>query len=352
MAGSRKSFLYLVSLSLVLGIALVALAACAPKNAGGQTTGKSVSGKQIKIRYISKKLSDAWFSAEDKGAKLKAAELNVDYVGIDADYNNERCMQSIDSVIAEKVDGVAMTITDPGLSPAAIKKLNEAKIPILAIDDPMVDAAGVAIPYLGVPTYSFGKEGGTQLAKMAKERNFFAAGNKVKVLVLEMATIQTVHETALGFADGLKENLPDLKPANVIFTDVKTGSFDDSISAATATFNANPGVTHWIIACADDYPAFASVKMLIENKFDFKKALISGNGCYQPSLDIFNMGGDIAKSYISTYMDPFLEGQKMIEFFNDLLRKGIALPKDTRVGGGVVSLENWKKFFPEGKMPY
>ena len=354
--GKSALFFLIMALAVTMLLGCSSTKTSADSNNSNVSQGTSVETKDasqpIKVRFICKKLSDAWFTAEDKGAKLIAEELNIDYVGIDADYNNERCMQAVDSVIAEEADGVVICITDAGLSDSVIKKFSEANIPILTIDDPMVGADGVQMPYLGFPTYDFGKEGGEMLAKLAKERNFFAEGNIVKVMMLDMATVQTLHDTALGFTDALKENLPELQESDIIFTDVKTGSFDDSIAAASATFNANPDVTHWIIPCVDDFPAYAAIKMLTENDFDFKNALVSGNGCYQPSLDIFNMGGDIANCYISNYMDPFLEGQKMMEFMNDLLRNNIPLPQDTRVGGGVVTYENWKDTFPEGEMPY
>jgi ABC-type sugar transport system substrate-binding protein len=334
-----------------LGVLLVlfaALSSCSgKKSAGGEQEG------QLKIRYICKKLTDGWFSAEDKGAISMAAELGgIDYKGIDVDYDNERCMQAVDSVISEGADAVAICVPDAGLGGAVIRAFKEANIPVLAIDDILEDGQGYAAPYLGVPTYDFGFEGGQALAARAKERTFFAPGNKTKVMLIGMYTVPTVKATCDGFRDALLQDLPELKKEDIFETDCKTGSFDDSIVAALAVINANPDVTHWIVPCGDDYPAFAAVKAFSEKGFDFKKILISGNGCYQPSLDVFNMGGDIANSYTSMYMDPFLEGQTMIRFFNDLLRNGKELPKETLVGAGVVSIDNWQEKFPGGKMPY
>ncbi|MDR1306374.1 MAG: substrate-binding domain-containing protein [Treponema sp.] len=350
--GDKKMRKKTGKLALFLLAAIFVLFAVFSSCSAGKTADVGGQKKQFTVRYICKKLSDSWFSTEDKGAISKAEELGIDYGGIDVDYNNERCMQAVDSVISAGVDAVAICVPDAGLGPAVIRAFREANIPVLAIDDILEDGTGYAAPYLGVPTYDFGYEGGEALAARAKERNFFAPGNVIKVMVLGMYTVPTVKVTCDGFRDALLKNCPELKPADIIETDCKTGTFDDSIAAALATINANPNVTHWIVPCGEDTPAYATVRAFIEKGFDFKKILVSGTGCYQPSLDVFNMGGDIANSYISMYMDPFLEGQTMIQFFYDLLVNGKELPQETLVGAGVVSIDNWREKFPDGKMPY
>jgi hypothetical protein len=42
----------------------------------------------------------------------------------------------------------------------------------------------------------------------------------------------------------------------------------------------------------------------------------------------------------------------MIQFFYDLLTYGKELPRETLVGAGVVSIDNWLEKFPGGKMSY
>jgi ABC-type sugar transport system substrate-binding protein len=300
--------------------------------------------KKLKFAYICKKLNDEWFGVQDEAMIKAAKEYGVVYLGIDVDYNNERCMQAIETIITDGFDAVMMCIPDAGLSTAVVRRLREANIPLLAIDDYIIDENETQItPYLGVPTYDIGYQVGEALIQMAMDRNFFAPGNVVKVMALDLATIPTVHDTSVGHLDAIKAKSGGrVNDSMIIIADCKEGTFDESMVAATAVFNANPNVTHWIIPVPEDQVAFAAVKMLIENHFNFKNVVICGNGAYSPSKEIFEMGGDIANCYISAKFFPSLEGEAGIRILYEHFTKGTPIPWDTRVGEGYVSIDNWK----------
>lgn len=304
---------------------------------------ESINLSDIKFIYICKKLTDDWFKMEDKGMKEKAEELGIQYNGIDADYKDERNMQAVDNVIAQKVKGVAICATNQGLGPSVSQKFKEANIPFLAIDDTLADKNGDLVPYVGVPTRTAGVETAKALITAAKEKNFFAEGNNWRIMIIEMAQISTCHEMALGYQEEFIKSIDGITDDEIVFVDVKTGSFDDSIAAVTAAFNANPVISHWIFATVDDYPAYATVKMLGENNFNFKNVLISGFGAYQPSNDIWAMGGDIADCYMSMSLDPEKEGQIAIQLLYDKVVNGIDIPMETRIGGSVLNVNTWQQ---------
>ena len=334
---------------LVLSFTIVSvLAGCSTgveSNSGTEVTSKDA--EDLKFVYICKKLTDDWFKEENAGMSKKAEELGVSYNGIDADYKDERFMQAVDNVIAQGVDGVMVCAPNEGLGSAIAKKFKEANIPYLTVDDKLLDDEGNPVPYVGVPTKQAGIETATALVKAAKDRDFFAAGNKWKIMIAEMAQITTTHEMALGYKEYFMQEIPGITESDIVTVDVKDGSFDSSMATISAAYNANPGMTHWIIATVDDYPAFAAVKILQENKFDFKNALISGFGAYQPSLDIFNMGGDIKNSYFSMGLNPFLEGETAMQFLYDTVVNGTDIPAETRLGGEVIDATNMEMQFPE-----
>lgn len=350
-----KKFLKALVLILVVVFAVgVILAGCgtAQDEAKQEKTKQEAekSAKQLKFVYICKKLTDDWFKEEDAGMKKKAEELGVMYNGIDCDYKDERCIQAVDNVIAQKVDGVAICATNQGLGSVIAKKFKEAGIPYLAVDDTLNDDVGNPVPYVGVPTKQAGIETAVQMIKAANGRNFFESSNKWRIMVADIAQITTCHEMALGYKEEFLKEIPGIKDQDIVTVDVKDGSFDSSMAAISAAFNANPNVTHWIVAAIDDYPAFAAVKVLQENKFNFKNVLVSGYGAYQPSLDIFNMGGDIKNCYFSMGLNPGLEGEKAIEFLYDYVVNGKSIPAETRFGGEVITADNMEKQFPGGKL--
>ena len=358
-----KKFLKALALIMAVIFAMsIALAGCGSQQAATDTAKKEEpkqeaakeepkkETKKLKFAYVSKMLTNPWFVQEEWGIKQKCQELNIDYIGIDANLKDEACMQAVDNAIAQGIDGLMITVTNQGLGPAVVKKCQEAKIPLITLDDTIKDEAGNPIPHVGLPTKEIGMMGGEALAKLAKERNFFAAGNVVKVLMLDIAALSVVHERTEGYMEALKKNLPELKAEDFLVVDTKDGMFEADLAAASSAFNANPKVTHWIITGINDDCAAAALKILEENKFDFKNVIACGLGGYELSLNIFKKGGPQAESYITSGLQPHVEGIKAVEALNDFILNKKEMPKYTAVGGKIVTKDNYLEFFPNGKL--
>ena len=295
--------------------------------------------------FICKKLTDEWFKVEVAAMERTAQELGVKYNGIDANYNDELCMAAVDNVIVSKEDGVVICVTNQGLGPAVAKKFEEAGIPLIAIDDRIEDESGNPVPYVGIPGYESGISTGEALIKLATERGFFNEGNNWKILIGDIVQVLTTHEMATGYQETFMKGIPGITEDDIVVVDTKTGSYDDSIATITSAFNAHPEVSHWILATTDDQIGFASVKMLIEQNFDFKNALVSGWGAYGPSKDIFLMGENIANSYISLSLNPDKEGENAIRFLYDYVANGVEIPIETTYAGDMIDVNNWQKYF-------
>lgn len=306
--------------------------------------------KKLKFAYVSKMLTNPWFVQEEWGIKQKAKELGIDYIGVDANLKDEACMQAVDNVIAQKIDGLMITVTNQGLGPAVAKKCKEAGIPLVTLDDTIKDEAGNQIPHVGLPTKEIGIMGGEALAKMAKERNFFASGNVVKVMMLDIASLSVVHERTEGYMEALKKNVPELKDADFLVVDTKDGMFEADLAAASAALNANPKVTHWIVTGINDDCAAAALKVFEENKFNFKNVLACGLGGYELSLNIFKKGGAPAEAYITSGLQPHVEGMTAVQELNDFIKDKKEMPKYTAIGGKIVTKDNYLEFFPNGKL--
>lgn len=74
-------------------------------SASGESAGKS--GEDLKFVYISKQLTHPWFVQEEMGIKQACEELGIEYVGIDSDGNDEKCLSDIDSAFAMEADALA-----------------------------------------------------------------------------------------------------------------------------------------------------------------------------------------------------------------------------------------------------
>ena len=223
-----------------------------------------------------------------------------------------------------------VVVTHQTLGPTVIDKAREAKIPIITIDDTIVDSANVQNPHVGLPTTETGIMGGHALAKIAKERGFFGAGHVVKVMQIDMSFLSVVHDRTVGYKQALQQDLPQLKDSDFIVQDSKTGMFEENLPVASAILASHPEVTHWIVTGINDDGALAPLRVFEEAGFPLKNVLSCGLGGYKTSYEEFQKTHD---SYIVTKLQPFKEGQNAVQILYDFITKKKAMPGDDTGGG-------------------
>jgi L-arabinose transport system substrate-binding protein len=295
---------------------------------------------ELKFAYVCKMLTHPWFIEEENGIKAACAELGIDYVGVDANLDDEACMQAVDNVIGQGADALMVVVTQQSLGPAVVEKCREAGIPVITIDDTIMDSDGNRIPHVGLPTVETGIMGGHALAKIAKERNFFAPGNVVKVMQIDMSFLSVVHDRTVGYKQALQEDLP-LDDDDFIVQDSKTGMFEENLPVASAILNANPDVTHWIVTGINDDGAIAPLRVFEENGFPLENVLACGLGGYIMSYEEFQKSHN---SYIVTKLQPFAEGEAAVNILYDFITEGKEMPMETLVPGVIVTKENYQEF--------
>jgi len=320
-----------------IAVCVFALMLVLPLFAAGQ---KEEEGG-LKFAYVCKMLTHPWFIEEEKGIKSKAAELGIDYVGVDANLDDEACMQAVDNVIGQGADALMIVVTQQSLGPAVVDKCREAGIPVITIDDTIKDSDGNQIPHVGLPTVETGEMGGHALAKLARERGFFDPGNVVKVMQIDMSFLSVVHDRTVGYKKALMEDLPQLRDEDFIVQDSKTGMFEENLPVASAILNAHPEVTHWIVTGINDDGAIAPLRIFEENGFPLKNVLACGLGGYKMSYEEFQKPHN---SYIVTKLQPFAEGEAAAQILYDYITEGKEMPAKTLVPGVIVTKDNYKDF--------
>jgi ABC-type sugar transport system substrate-binding protein len=323
---------------MILMVSLLIVALAVPAFAAG---GKETGPKKLKFAYVCKMLTHPWFLEEEMGIKEQCEKLGIDYVGVDANLNDEACMQAVDSVIGQGADALMIVVTHQSLGPAVVDKCLEVDIPLVTIDDTITDSAGKPIPHFGLPTTETGIMGGEALAKMARERGFFKPGNKVKVMMIDMSFLSVVHDRTVGYKQALMQNAPELKDGDFIIQDSKTGMFEENLPVAAAILNANPDATHWLVTGINDDGALAPLRVFEENGFPLKNVLSCGLGGYSTSYEEFQKSHD---SYIVTKLQPAEEGRRAVQALYDNLTKGTAIPPITLVPGVIVTKDTYKNY--------
>ena len=323
-------------LLMLLTVGLMVLALALPAFSVGQ---KEEEG-QLKFAYVCKMLTHPWFIEEEKGIKARVEKLGLDYVGVDANLNDEALMQAVDNVIGQGADALMVVVTQQSLGPAVVDKCREAGIPVITIDDTIKDFDGKQIPHVGLPTVETGEMGGHALARLAKERGFFDPGNVVKVMQIDMSFLSVVHDRTVGYKAALMEDLP-LKDSDFIVQDSKTGMFEENLPVASAILNSNPDVTHWLVTGINDDGAIAPMRIFEESGFPLENVLACGLGGYIMSYEEFQKPHN---SYIVTKLQPFAEGEAAAQILYDYITKDVPMPETTLVPGVIVTKENYTEF--------
>jgi simple sugar transport system substrate-binding protein len=159
--------------AVICAVALVlATAACSGGGAekdsggGGGTGGQVADNPRWKFTMVSHApLGDAFFDTIIKGAKDAAAKDNVEfqYTG-DGDVTKQA--QLIQAAIDSKVDGLAVSIPNPGALIPTIQKAVAAGIPVIAYNAGDRDwAKSGALSFYGEPEVLAGQAAGRELAK-------------------------------------------------------------------------------------------------------------------------------------------------------------------------------------------
>ena len=303
-------------------------------------TQKEEEDGEIKIAYVCKMLTHPWFQEEERGASEKAEELGVVYIGIDANLDDEAFMQGVDNALAQGVDGLMICITDQAMGPAVSDITKEAGIPLITINDTIVDSDGNPVPHVGIDTYGTCYIGGVALAEMAKERGFFDAGNVVKVMSVDVSFKTFLHERTQGYQQGIIDNSP-LTMADCLAEDNETGMFEQVLPVAQSMLNSHPEVTHWLVTGLNDDSAVAPMRVFEEAGFPIENVIACGMGGYSLSYEEFQKDHE---SYIAIKLQPQMHGSEGVRVLYENIVEGKPLAGNTTTSGVVVTKDEYMNY--------
>lgn len=312
------------------------------------TAEDKADGEGLKFAYISKQLTHQWFVQEEMGIKKACDELGIEYIGIDSNNNDEKCLSDIDSVFSMDADALLICITNQSMGPNLAARCKEEGVALVTIDDNIVDDEGNPVPHVGMPTEEVGVLGGEELAKMANERGFFDDGNVVKVLQIDIPTNTVFAPRLNGYKKALMESTP-LTEEDFLRVDAgdATASYESNLEVASSVILGHPEVTHWIVTGANDDCALAPLAILEEQGYDSANVLGCGLGGYEMSLEQFKNGNE---SYIAIVLQPDVEGYEAVYLAYNNIVNGEEMPDNTYVSGSIANCENYLDYYPNGKL--
>lgn len=206
--------------------------------------------EDIKIGFINKMGDHPWFVAEVAGAKAKAEELGASFVSQDVQFDANLTITTLDTMIGDGVDGIAIVVPDKALGPVVAAKAKEAGIPLIAVDDDITFEDGSPVPYVGMNAKNIGMAVGTQLAAIYNAEGW--ADKNVRVVSIEDRKADTCMQRNMGAEEAFLAGVPGFDPANIIRV-AYDNTMVNSIDVMTTTLTGNPEVTNWVFySCNDD----------------------------------------------------------------------------------------------------
>jgi ribose transport system permease protein len=189
--------------SLVLaGIgAVILLVGAVLFRATGSVPGQSA---ELTVAFVPKALNSPFWAEMEQAAEAEAAVQGVHLVALAADRETdvERQYQIIENLIQQGVDAILLAPSGSKELVPAIRKANEADIPVLLLDTRIDEAAAAAggarvLTYIGSDNFEGGAVAGRYLAE--------TLGGSGNVAIIEgISGHETADQRRLGFLNGIE----------------------------------------------------------------------------------------------------------------------------------------------------
>lgn len=189
--------------ALLVSAMALSLAACGggdTQSTGGEGAGASGGGDQIKIAYIVKAKTDAFWTSMEKGALDYGKEkgVQVDFQAPEKETDVEKQVQFVENAVVKGYDAIILSAADSKSLAPAVAKANKANIPVILVNDTMdqeaLDAEGAKVEtYVGIDQYEAASLAGKYAAENITDG---------KVLYLEgISGVQAHADRLNGFKD-------------------------------------------------------------------------------------------------------------------------------------------------------
>jgi ribose transport system substrate-binding protein len=173
-------------------------------------TANSESGQSLTVAFVPKALNSPFWAAMETAAEREAEAQGVNLVALAADRETdvERQFQIIENLIQQGVDAILLAPSGSKELVPAIRKANDAGIPVLLLDTRIDEAAAASVgarilTYIGSDNFEGGAVAGRYLTEIL--------GGSGDVAIIEgISGHETADQRRLGFLSGI-ERFPGIR---------------------------------------------------------------------------------------------------------------------------------------------
>ena len=293
--------------------------------------------EDIKIGFINKMGDHPWFVAEVAGAKAKAEELGASFVSQDVQFDANLTITTLDTMIGDGVDGIAIVVPDKALGPVVAAKAKEAGIPLIAVDDDITFEDGSPVPYVGMNAKNIGVAVGTQLAAIYNAEGW--ADKNVRVVSIEDRKADTCMQRNMGAEEAFLAGVPGFDPANIIRV-AYDNTMVNSIDVMTTTLTGNPEVTNWVFYSCNDDGVLGAARAMENAGYTADQGLGIGIDGSR-ACDAF--GGGTPSAFLGTmWLNSANHGRDAVAALVASIKDGTELPLATYSDPEFINAENFE----------
>lgn len=167
-----KKLIYLFAMLTII----IGLVGCSMDEPSSTSSGsKSEDDGKLKVGLSMNTFNNPFFVAVKEGAEAQAKEENIDLVVTDAQNDPGKQLSDVENLLQQNIDILIIDPTDSDAIVEAVKKANDAKIPVFTID--RASNGGEVITHIGFDALKSGKIAGDYLKE--------ALGGKGKIVEIQ-----------------------------------------------------------------------------------------------------------------------------------------------------------------------
>lgn len=305
--------------------------------------GSAGAQDKVKLGYINKMGDHPWFVSEVQGAKDKAAELGAEILTQDVQFNADLTVTTMDTMIGDGTNGIAIVVPDKGLGPVVAQKAKDAGVALVAVDDDIYFEDGSPVPYVGLDAYSIGKSVGAELARIYEEEGW--ADKEVRIASIEDRKADTCMQRNKGAEEAFLAAVPDFKPENIIRV-AYDNTMVNSIDVMTTTLTANPQVTNWIFYSCNDDGVLGAARAMENSGYPAEAGLGIGIDGSR-ACDAFG-SGRVSAFRGTMWLNSAQHGAIAVQLLHDAVANGKPLPEKTFSEPELINSANFDQY--KGKL--
>jgi len=294
------------------------------------------AGDALTIALIQKQGDQQYFVDEANGARDAAKQLgNVKVNVVNVSMDSNAAISAINVMIGQKVDGIVIVVPDQQIGPQVVDMAAQAKIPVVAADDPIKSGTGAPAAFVGFDGYDMGSKVGEEAGKLFKASGWSL--DDVRVIAAYQQQLSVCQDRESGEETAFQKVVGSLPKIIKVGTDNSTM---DAQNKTGAVVTANPNVKHWIAWACNDENLVGVTTALANASAPAANVIGVGLGAYLTCKDW--QAGQTTGNKAALYISGRDVGDAAIRVLVAAIRDHKPLPPKTIANTTIVTPENWK----------